>query len=282
MSRSKLYQVEALVLGRREQGEADRVLMLLTPTGRLDVLARGVRKLRSRKAGHLELFCRSQLLISRVEGSWDIVSQAELLEAHAGLREDYTRGSYARHVAELVLRFFEGETEPELYTLVDETLTRLEGSGDIALAVRWYEQQVLDLAGFGPEWRLCVGELPTGMCGRPLRPRPEDSAPYGLDAERGGALCGECLVRHRHESGARPISPSALSWLRALQHLPYAQLPPLPPATARELALVMEHYIAYHLERRLTALRALRQAELSSPEIRLQNVSSIALLTCEP
>lgn len=263
MSRSKLYQVEALVLGRREQGEADRVLLLLTPQGRLDALARGVRKLRSRKAGHLELFCRSQLLIARVENSWDIVSQAETLDAHAGLRDDFVRGTYARHVAELTLRFFEGETEPALYTLLDETLTRLERAADPERAMRWYEQRVLDFAGFRPEWRQCVGERAEGVCEALLRPRAADRHPYGFDPERGGALCAECFAHHREARDVRPLSPSALSWLQAFQLRAYEDIIGLnwPPATARELAQIMEQYVAYHLERRPAALRVMKRAD---------------------
>jgi DNA repair protein RecO (recombination protein O) len=133
-------------VGRRDQGEADRVILLLAPTGRVDLLARGIRKLRSRKAGHLELFCRTTLLVSSVKDSWDIISQAEALAVHAGLRDDFLRGTYARYVAELVLRFFEGETEEELYTLVDVVFDLLEEGSDPERVVRWYEQRLLNLA----------------------------------------------------------------------------------------------------------------------------------------
>ena len=68
---SRLYTVRAIVLVRRDQGEADRVILCLTRDGRYDYLAKGARKLHSRKAGHLELFSTSDMLISRVKGSWD-------------------------------------------------------------------------------------------------------------------------------------------------------------------------------------------------------------------
>ena len=260
MGRAKLYTLDALILERRDQGEADRVVMVLAADGRRDLLARGVRKPRSRKGGHLELFCRARLLVSRVKGSWDIISQAEATTLRAALREDFERGTYARYVAELVLRFFEDETEPALFELVDATLTLLEQAAEPERLLRWYEQHLLDLAGFRPEWRSCVGERQGKPCRVPLRPRPEDRRPYGIDFERGGALCPDCAVGLDDVAGGL-LSPSALSWLQALQRedFPVVSALPFPARTAAELARWMERYISYHLERRLAAPRMMRE-----------------------
>ena len=101
MSTERLYRTEGIVVRRRNQGEADRVLTLCTPLGKLDVVAKGARKVRSRKAGHIELFSRSSFVIARSRSSWDIVSQVEMLEPHAALRADLLRGTHARYAVEL-------------------------------------------------------------------------------------------------------------------------------------------------------------------------------------
>ena len=261
-SKSKLYRLEGVVLNRRDHGEADRVVKLLTAEGSVDVLAKGIRKPRSRKAGHLELFAKTQVLVSRVTGSWDIVSQAEVVQVRSHLQGDFQLGTYARYVAELAIRFFEGEAGPQLYTLVDDVFARLDGGADPALLMRWYEQQVLALAGFRPEWRTCVGERGAGLCHAPLHPRADDRHPYGLDLERGGAVCHECFAADTREHTVRPLSPSALSWLQALQRCSFDDVTQfaLPERTAKELAQAMEQYIAYHLERRPAALRVLHDS----------------------
>ena len=74
MGNERIYRTEGIVIRRRNQGEADRILTLCTPLGKLDVIAKGARKLRSRKAGHIELFCRSSFVIARSHSSWDIIS----------------------------------------------------------------------------------------------------------------------------------------------------------------------------------------------------------------
>ncbi len=242
---------------RRDQGEADRVILCLTRDGRFDYLAKGARKLHSRKAGHLELFSTSDLLISRVKSSWDIISQAEARSLRANLRDDFILGTYARYIAELVIRFFEADSDSLLYNLVEETLTKLETVKHPELLVRWYEQRLLMIAGFRPEWETCVGEREGTICRINLSPRPGDKRQYGVHYERGGALCPECLASHKGEGTVVVLSPSGLSWLLALQRKNYEDLIQysLPKKTASELARVMEQYITYHLERRPASLK---------------------------
>src|SRR3972149_6061937 len=109
--RQRLYRTEAIVLRRADLGEADRLLTLLTPErGKLRVIAKGVRKIASRKSGHVELFNRVSLLMARGRGELDIVSQAETIEASRPLRDDLLRSTYAHYAAELIERFAEEGT----------------------------------------------------------------------------------------------------------------------------------------------------------------------------
>jgi recombinational DNA repair protein (RecF pathway) len=122
------------------------------------------------------------------------------------------------------------------------------------------------LAGFQPQWHSCVGDRDGDLCDVDLSPRPSDSRSYGLDPERGGALCLDCYAALRQEPGVRLISPSALSWLQALQRREYDDLKQfvLPDKTARELAHAMQVYIAHHLEYRPVSLRMVSGGGLTS------------------
>lgn len=251
MTQGRLYTLEGLILRRRDHHEADRLLTLLTPQGRVELIAPGVRKPRSRKAGHVELFCRTRVLVARARQGWDLISQAELLEAHLPLREDFARGTWARYLAELLLRFFDEHTDESLYQLALQSFGLLATASDPARAAHWSTLRLLDQAGFRPEWHTCVGEWDGRPCQAPLRPRPGEAS-YGLDPEQGGALCPRCWNAHRLDYGVRPLSPSALSWLQALQRRSYAELEPLimAQATAQELRRTMEYLVSYYLERR--------------------------------
>ena len=75
----------------------------------------------------------------------------------------------------------------------------------------------------------------------------------------------DCHAALRKEPGERRLSPSALSWLQALQRREYEELKEfmLPDRTGQELADVMQHYIAHHLEYRPASLRIAARGDLT-------------------
>jgi DNA repair protein RecO (recombination protein O) len=260
----RLYRTEGIVVRRRDQGEADRVLTLCTPLGKLEVIAKGARKVRSRKAGHVELFARAQFVISRVPNSWDIVSQVEMVTPHAVLRSDLVRGGYARYAVELFDRFFaQEEGGPALFDLLEHTLDRLGEAQDLDLVCRFYEQQLLGQAGFRPELFHCVGEHARAVALQP-RAQPTAARPWGFDPERGGALCPDCASAASRTPTTVRLSAQALWLLQECQRGPYRRVCALtvPPALHAEAEAVMQRYITHHLERSVrtgTFLQQLKQ-----------------------
>jgi DNA repair protein RecO (recombination protein O) len=255
-----LYRTEGIVIRRRDQGEADRVLSLCTPSGKVDVLAKGVRKIRSRKAGHIELFTRASFVLSRVPNYWDIISQAETLKPHTRLRSDLLRGTYARYAVELLDRFFsEGEGGTAVFDLLDHTLGWLCEDNDLDTIARFYEQHLVGLAGFRPELFRCVGSHAQE---KPLRAVADDAKhPFGFDSAQGGALCPECYELNRKRPEVMALSPSALQFLQACQRYSYMDLASrvIPDQLHEEMERVMQYYITYHLEQDVKAGAFLHQ-----------------------
>ena len=257
---------------RRNQGEADRVLTLCTPLGKLDVVAKGARKVRSRKAGHIELFSRSSFVVARSRSSWDIISQVETVEPHAALREDLLRGTHARYAVELFDRFFtEGEGGQTMFDLLDHALAWLCEDDDPDLVARFYEQHLLGLAGFRPELFRCVGEHDEEVALDPREPAEKAGdhsgrLPYGFDPEHGGVLCPDCYDAQKRAQKRRPevvaLSPHGLALLQDCQRGPYTtrlRKLHISPALHAEVERVMQHYITYHLERSVSSGTFLRK-----------------------
>src|ERR687887_1083298 len=102
------FKTEAVVLRSIRFGEADRVLHLYTPgRGRIGAVAKGVRRVRSRLGGRLEPLMRTRLVLHEGRGELCVVTQADTVHAHAGLRE--RRGSLERgaQACEAVLRLLD-------------------------------------------------------------------------------------------------------------------------------------------------------------------------------
>src|SRR6476469_7490501 len=94
----RVYRAEAVVLRTRRLGDADRILTLFTPNlGKIDAVAKGVRKQTSRKAGHLEPRTLTSLLLAHGR-SLDLVTDTQTIDSFLPLREDLerlARGLYA-------------------------------------------------------------------------------------------------------------------------------------------------------------------------------------------
>ena len=250
--RQRLYRVSAIVLKRRDQGEADRLLTVLTrDRGKLTLLAKGVRRPASRKAGHIEPFTLVDLLVAKGK-SLDLVTQAETSEAHRALREDLWRSTWAYYVAELADAFtVEDDPQALLFELVAETLDRLKRGDDPALSVRYYELHLLGLVGYQPQLFRCVA------CDALLEPEVNF-----LSIQRGGALCPKHGA-HLVDTIALPVN--VLKVLRYLQTRDWSQVAQLQLSSqiSGQLETMLARYIVYHLERTLrsaTFLDRLRRA----------------------
>ncbi|HZW04540.1 MAG TPA: DNA repair protein RecO, partial [Anaerolineaceae bacterium] len=161
-------RVEVVVLRHNDWGEADRLLVLYgRDQGKLRAVAKGVRKMRSRKAGHLEPFTRVALMLAKGRDMW-IVTQAETVDAYLPVREDLVRTGYAAYVVEILDRFTYEEGENRLlYDLLVRTLSRIAELDDPFLAVRYFEIHLLDLLGFRPELTYCT------QCGAVIQPQDQ-------------------------------------------------------------------------------------------------------------
>jgi len=79
MGYPRMYAVEGIIIKRRNVGEADRVLTVFTKEkGKIAAIAKGVRKITSRRAGHIEVFSHVRLMIHKGK-TWDIVTEAASL-----------------------------------------------------------------------------------------------------------------------------------------------------------------------------------------------------------
>ncbi|HFQ94137.1 MAG TPA: DNA repair protein RecO, partial [Anaerolineae bacterium] len=78
--RERTFRTEAIVIKRRNFGEADRLLTLFSrEQGKIRAIAKGARKPQSRKTGHVELFMRSKFLMAKGK-DLNIITQAEMVE----------------------------------------------------------------------------------------------------------------------------------------------------------------------------------------------------------
>ncbi len=241
METPRSFRVTAVVLRHTDWGEADRLVTLFSrELGKLRAVAKGARRIRSRKAGHLEPFTQVTLQLARGR-DLPIVTQAETLAAYLPIRDNLLLTGYAAYTLELLDRstYEEGSESEAIFRLLTETLGRIAAESHPWLAVRYYEMRLLDHLGFRPQLFRCAN------CQREILPEGQFFSPLA-----GGAVCPRCGLGL---PGLWPISVEALKYLRHFQRSSYAEARRANPEadTQRELETLMQGYFTYLLEREL-------------------------------
>jgi DNA repair protein RecO (recombination protein O) len=206
----RVTKSEAIVLRHRRLGDADRIVTLITPVrGKLDVVAKGALRIRSKLAGHVEPLTHLEVVLAHGR-SMDIVTQAQTRESFGGIRGDLERLASAMYFLELVDRLtVEHDGSHGVFKLLLDALTALDRGDGANFVARTFELRLLELVGFRPELQQCVS------CGRAL------GADEALWSALGGGVLGRECVGPDEE--ARPVDATTLRVLRAFQQQPYEE-----------------------------------------------------------
>jgi len=148
------YKTEGVVLKRTNFGEADRLVTLYTKHyGKLTCLAKGIRKLTSRKRGDLEIFNSVSFLASRGKGM-DIITETEAVKTFSEWRKNLKKVASAYEVCEMLDRLTaENSEQEEVYDLLIDYLKRLgqTSEGNLSFWVDSFAGNLLKLLGFWPK-----------------------------------------------------------------------------------------------------------------------------------
>lgn len=142
-------KTEGIILRRRNFGEADRILTVYTKHfGKIRVIAKGIRKITSRKASSLELFNHIFLVLAKGK-NLDIVTEVEVINAFSFLRKNLLKATIAYYFCELVDRLTPDEQENrQVFEILKNYLAKIKFVRPADL-VREFEENLLQELGFG-------------------------------------------------------------------------------------------------------------------------------------
>ncbi len=237
MTKPRNYQTGAIIIKKIKLGEADRILTLYTPhLGKMQAVAKGVRRPRSKLAGHLELLTHSLVSLARGR-NLDTIIGSQTINSFLPLKSDLQLTSYALYATELVDQFTADHIENyPLFQLLLGTLERLSQTSKKELALRYFELHLLNEVGYRPQLQQCVS------CHKPLKPTFNSFCPGA-----GGVLCHSCS---QSQPLTYPLSVNALKVLRLLQSSNFNTINRLKinSELSHELEQVIRGYLKYLLE----------------------------------
>ena len=146
------YSSEAIVLARRKYSEADRILIVFSKDfGKLALIAKGVRKLKSKKRGHIEVFNHIKFSAAKTRGL-DIITEAEVINTFSRIRKNLKKVALAYYFMEVVGKTTqEEEKHKEVFDLILKYLQRTEKERGLKKIRLEFVQELLTTLGFWPK-----------------------------------------------------------------------------------------------------------------------------------
>ncbi len=198
-----LYNIEGLVIRTNDYGEGHKILTLFTrEMGKVSVMARGAKKLKSRFSAIAQLFTYAQFVFYRSSGQMGNLNQGDIIASHHAIREDLHKAAYSAYLMEMIDRTLEEkEVSPILFDQLKSALDAIEDNKDPQIVVHIMELKVLSHSGYNPQLEQCV------FCGSELR------GALFFSSTAGGVICSSCRGKDPY---AQVLAESVWKLLRLL------------------------------------------------------------------
>jgi DNA repair protein RecO (recombination protein O) len=242
-----IHKTEAIVLRKRDFRETSLIVDFFSREfGRISGLLKGIRQEPAKFSSSLELFSLNEIIFYRKRNSGlHLVSQCDLKENFTNIRQNVLKTSLASVIVELVLAVMPQEdANGDVFNLITCCLSELANSNSPEKIVTIFKIKMLSLSGFKPHFDSCVlcQERITGVSKFSLR--------------LGGLLCPKCYSK---DYSARAIFRGTIA---SILHIEKNDLRTnlnlgLNPEIKKELNVILNAFINFHLEKELKSQRVL-------------------------
>jgi DNA repair protein RecO (recombination protein O) len=230
-----LVRVEGIVIRSIDYGEGDKILTLFSKeAGKISVMARGAKKLKSRHSAIAQLFTYGEFNCYK-PGSMGTLNAGEIWNSYHRLKEDIHKTAYASYLMELTDRMIgENERNAPLFEQLKAALDAMDEEKDPQIVTHIYEMKMLAIAGYMPELNECVS------CGT-------REGTMALSVSLGGTVCSRC--RHS-DPGALAVSDGTLKLLRLFLHMDIRRLgkTEVKEATKNQLKQCIRQFLDAHVD----------------------------------
>jgi len=246
------YRVEGIIIRSMDYGEGNKIVTLLTQThGKVGIIIRGAKKVKSRYGSLAQLFTHGEFLFFRNSGLGTL-THGEIIESHHVLREQLEMTAYASYMAELTDRVLQDEDASGfIFEQLRAALSALAEGKDPEIIVELYELKLLQMAGYGPDFEACAS------CGNVV-------GSMWLSSIAGGVLCSRCKYK---DGAAMQLSDGALKLLRLFNRMDLRRLGAIQvkDETKAQLKLALRQLMDTHIGLQLKSRAFLDQLDKYAP-----------------
>jgi len=244
-----IHKTEGLVISRRDFRETSLIVDFYTRDfGKLSGLLKGIRTEPKKFASPVGLYSHNELIFyQKMNSSLHLVSECDSLAAFNSLRQDLAKSSMASFMMELLGAVMPAEDKnEEVFELSLSSLKALEASTNPDKIATIYKIKMLSLSGFKPHFDSCVS------CGDKVLGESRFSLILG------GLLCPGCCHR---DSSSRSIFRGTVATILYIERnglLGNLNLG-INPQIKRELDMMLNAFLNFHLERELKSQKVLNK-----------------------
>ncbi len=146
---SNFIKTQGIVLRRTNYSEADRIVQFLTPNGQISVMAKGVRKAKSKLAGGLELFSVSDLVLVKGKTDFYRLTSARLDKYFENIIKDYDRMELAYFILKEINFLSRDIDDQSCWDITIQALNGIDLGLDLQLVKTWFVIRTMEIRGEG-------------------------------------------------------------------------------------------------------------------------------------
>lgn len=244
------YFTEGIILKHKDFREADRLLTIYTKDyGKIELIAKGSRKIKSKLAGSLEPFCLARLTLVKGK-NFDTITSSEIMKNYLGIKTNFQKIVLANYFVEII----DGLTkihhrDSRVFDLVKEIFDILDKEKKIesinSFVIWYFAWRFLTHLGYKPELRVCA------HCKKTIKP---ENNYFSLS--QGGVICETCNKSIKNKMA---ISEGAIKVMRIILENDFRNLLliKISKNLAQEISKITNLFLKYHLEKDLKSERFL-------------------------
>lgn len=196
------YNIKAIILNRKSFSECDsRVVVYSRENGKLELTARGAKKIKSKLAGHLEPISLTDIMVIRGR-RYDYVGAAVSENYFSNIKNDLAKLILAGRAVKVVEKLIKpGLPDEKIFELLKDYFKALAAAKDnFEMAIWFFILKFMAELGHQPELSVCLN------CGKKILPEKNR-----FDLARGGLVCGRCADFKDANQPASPAGRLAVS-----------------------------------------------------------------------
>ncbi|MEI7904418.1 MAG: DNA repair protein RecO [Candidatus Firestonebacteria bacterium] len=249
------HKTNGITLKTRSYGETSKLLTIYTRAfGKINALAKGAKKIKSRFGSSMELFTESKMMLyKKSTAGLYLVSQTEIISSFPGLSCEVVKFGTASVMSEFIYNFTpQGESNPALYNFYRASLELLNGSSNEENILMAFMAKFLWLSGYKMHLKTCAS------CGKEIKMALSHGSHKRISAKHGGVMCSECSHK---EGDAVLVKNSTLKFLEYLQEKTYEKTGAIKAGETekKEIHKVILSFLEYNFEGGVRSLRVMEE-----------------------